>query len=368
LVGSGVAVGAIQLQGLLQRNHLVLDLRVALLALHVVLGDVNPVKKGGVVEGIEALLDVVAGPASLLFGGTVPLGHIGVAFGTGHQVPDDLIVVDGNALVLHVGRRRVASQTSSQGLTLRLILEMTEATGGGRHREMLALDDLGVAGGAAEFLAAAEIPQVLLVVEANATVRHDPQPLLQVAALPGTRRVLDLRPGFLFVGPGDVLHHLIRRLDLSHGFRFDPRSVVTLDARNHVVGGVLPGLVVRFHVVAVVAEPWLGRILQESYRSCSAQDAHDHCSLDQEDQPTPSFLHDSIPPPMPQPLLESLSASFHLFRAASKTPPASTIQSGIPRSFLSHRFSSTDSARWLIPSDQDTIPPVVSSTTTGSRV
>lgn len=80
-VGSSVAVGAIELESLLQGHDLVLDLRVALLALDVVHRDVHLVEEGRVVELLEALSDIVAAPTTLFLGLSVPNRHVGVAFG-----------------------------------------------------------------------------------------------------------------------------------------------------------------------------------------------------------------------------------------------------------------------------------------------
>lgn len=79
-VGARVTAGAIQLQGFLQGHHLVLNLGVALLAFDIVLGDVDFVEKGRVVESVHTLRQVVTGPTSLLLGHPVADGHIRVAF------------------------------------------------------------------------------------------------------------------------------------------------------------------------------------------------------------------------------------------------------------------------------------------------
>ena len=110
VVGAPVAVGAIQFEGLLQSHDLVLDLGVAELALHVVLGDVHFVDERRVVERLHPLREVVAGPTPLLLGRPVPYDHVGVALRTGDQVPDDLFVIDGNSLVLQVRRGRMATR------------------------------------------------------------------------------------------------------------------------------------------------------------------------------------------------------------------------------------------------------------------
>jgi hypothetical protein len=143
-MGSLMTGRAIQLQRLLQCHDFVLDSGVALLAFHVVLGNVDFVKEGGVVEGFHTIRKVVAGPTPIHLSGTVSNGYVGVALGAGNQIPNNLLMVDGHPLVFQVRGGRVASQAPAQRLSLGPILEMTEGAGGRGYGEVFSLDDLGM--------------------------------------------------------------------------------------------------------------------------------------------------------------------------------------------------------------------------------
>jgi hypothetical protein len=140
-----MATGAVKVQGLFQRHHLVLDAGVAELALYVVFRDMDRVEKGRAVEGFQPLGKIVARPAALLLCGAVPLDHVGVALRTGHLVTNDLLVVDEHAFILQIRRAGMTTQASSQGLAYRPVLEVAEITGGGCDRQVLSLDDLRMA-------------------------------------------------------------------------------------------------------------------------------------------------------------------------------------------------------------------------------
>jgi hypothetical protein len=239
-MGSLVAPSAIQLQGFLQRHHLVLNFGVAELTLDVVFGDVDLMDERRVVESLHAFRQVVTRPAPLLLGATVADDYVGVTFRTGNPVPDDLFVVDGYSLEFHVRGCRVTTETSPEGLTYRSVFEMTKVTGRGRDREVLALDDLGMAGRASEVFPATQLAQVLGVVKPHTLERDHAEALLDVTALSRTCRILDLRPGLLLVGSSQVLHHLVRGLNLPHGLCFDPRGVVAFDTWDHIVRGLQP--------------------------------------------------------------------------------------------------------------------------------
>jgi hypothetical protein len=80
-VRTPMATRAVQLKCLLQCHHLVLDLSVALLALHVVLRDVHLVKEGGIIEFLDSILEIMAGPTTLLLRSPIPFGDTRVALG-----------------------------------------------------------------------------------------------------------------------------------------------------------------------------------------------------------------------------------------------------------------------------------------------
>ena len=69
----------------------------------------------------------------------------------------------------------MAPGASCEGSFRRTILEMAQEAGDLRHREMRSLYDLGVTAGASQLLPAAQLAEVLGVVEANALLygRYD---------------------------------------------------------------------------------------------------------------------------------------------------------------------------------------------------
>ena len=70
--------------------------------------------------------------------------------------------------------RRTLAQASAQGLPLGSVLEVTEGAGGGCHRKVLPLYDLGMAGRTSKVLPSPELSQVLSVDPISAA-RHGPR-------------------------------------------------------------------------------------------------------------------------------------------------------------------------------------------------
>ncbi len=152
---------------------------------------------------------------------------------------------------------------------------------------MGALNDLGVAAGAAQVLAATHLTQVVGMIESNPRVVDLTLELpLRMTAGSQAGGVLDLRPGLDAVGACDVLHDLVGGLDLAHRLGFDAGRVVALDALHRVVGGAGPGIVVGLHDVAVSAEAGLAAVLDEPDRADRSQDDQEDPHLDRDLQRT----------------------------------------------------------------------------------
>lgn len=80
-MGTAMAVFTVQLQGLAQLHHLVLNGGVALVASHVVLGNMNRMHQRRVPELLDPFKEVMAGPTAILFGSPISDGNVRVALG-----------------------------------------------------------------------------------------------------------------------------------------------------------------------------------------------------------------------------------------------------------------------------------------------
>jgi hypothetical protein len=129
--------------------------------------------------------------------------------------------------------------------------EMADEAGAFGDRDVVSLDDLGVAACAAEFFPSHQVSQVNLVVEDD-SLESDPafEESRIVAALPEAAFVRDLRPGFGFdIEFCPVAEDLVEALQLDPQEGADPRRIMAGAALDVGVLGLLPALVERFHVV-----------------------------------------------------------------------------------------------------------------------
>jgi hypothetical protein len=126
--------------------------------------------------------------------------------------------------------------------------------------------NLGMAANASHLVKGFEIPEMKSVIEMNRLFIGDLffHEFLGVASFPETARVLDLRiwPGAVFLG--HILNHRIERLDFGPNRGFGFGRVVTRHAGHVVVFGVLPGIIIRHHIVAAFAERRAGRIIERA--------------------------------------------------------------------------------------------------------
>ena len=261
LVGAGVAGDAVG-DRLHVLDDLVLDGQVALGALDLVLGDVGVVDEHGVGVLVQALLLEVALVAVFPGHGPVAHDHLAMALVAFEIVGEDRgVVVAGRVRgqrVLFVAVRAGADLGRVLGL-----LEMAEETAALGDRDVLALDDLGMAARAAELLAPFQVGEVGLMVEGDRFELHrsfEEPPV--VAAFLEAALVLDLGPGLGFqieLGPVPADHDQAFHFGLeSVG---DPGRIMADLAFDGLVGGGLPALVERLHVMADRAELGCGRQL-----------------------------------------------------------------------------------------------------------
>ena len=147
------------------------DRRVALGTLDVVIGEVDPVHQIDVLVLIDPLGIVVAGKAARLIGPTRTPGHLFMTADARGELVDVPRVVDHKARVGDQPRGiEVAARASGHGLSWRSILEVAEETRVRGDRDVITLDDLGMASRAAELLATTQFPKVLCVVETYSTI------------------------------------------------------------------------------------------------------------------------------------------------------------------------------------------------------
>ncbi len=213
---------------------------------------------------------VVALEAPLFLRLALPLDGIEVAVLAGHVPgPHEILVVELGLAELDLPfRGHVADPAAADGVLDAPelgSLEVAQEAGRLGNLHVVPYNDLTVAAGATQLLAALEVGEVGLVVELDLDglfpgrpgrrERHLPlqEPGL-VAPLPQARFVADLRVRLGAVGPSDVLDDLGQRLELQHHLVLDVRRVMAVDARDVVVLRGLPGVVVRFHDVAAGAE------------------------------------------------------------------------------------------------------------------
>jgi hypothetical protein len=142
-------------------------------------------------------------------------------------------------------------------------LEMADEATALRHGDVVSLDDLGMAARAAQLLAPSQVSQVDLVVEDD-RLELDPafEESFVMASHPETAFVRDLGPGLRFdIELCPVAEDLVEALELDPEEGPHSRRVVALAALDSGMGGLLPALVERLHVVANGAELVLGSVL-----------------------------------------------------------------------------------------------------------
>jgi hypothetical protein len=148
------------------------------------------------------------------------------------------------------------------------LLKMANKTRRLRDSDVLSLDDLRVAARAAEFLSPFEVLKMDLVVEDDLLELHLAleKPLF-VASRTQAAFIGDLCPGLGFkVKLGPVAAYLKKSFHLGSEKRSHSRGIMAHAAFHMAVGGRLPALVVRFHVVACAAESGLGRVFCGPYK------------------------------------------------------------------------------------------------------
>ena len=126
-------------------------------------------------------------------------------------------------------RHFVAERALRRTGTGRLSLEMAECAGRLSHRDVAALDDLRMAGSAAQAFAVPQLRQMWSMIEEHAAEKHLPLEQTALVALQA-RCILHLGPGIRPVGAGKVPSH--------HGYGFvlltqlsgDTGSNMTIDA------------------------------------------------------------------------------------------------------------------------------------------
>ena len=147
-------------------------------------------------------------------------------------------------------RHGVAERATPGAMVQRRILEVAQETRAGCHRDVLPLNDLRVAAGTTQLLAAAQLGQVRLMIEENFAVQLTPeQQAFGVAAAAQATAVGHVAPRFAAVGARKVAGHHRQCFDLFWISDCDPRRNVALHASDIAMRGVLPRLVVRPHVV-----------------------------------------------------------------------------------------------------------------------
>lgn len=136
-----------------------LDRRVALGTLDVVIGEMDPMHQIDVVVLIDPLGLVVAGETPGLTGSARTAGHLFMTANARSELVDVPWVVDHKTGVGDQPRGiEVAAGAAGQGLSHGSILEVTEVTSVRCDRDMIALNDLGMASRASQLLAATQFP------------------------------------------------------------------------------------------------------------------------------------------------------------------------------------------------------------------
>jgi hypothetical protein len=159
IVNALMAARAVKLERRCERGDSMFDRRVALGTLDVVIGEMDPVHQVDVVVLIDPLGLVVAGKAAGMTGSARTAGHLFMTANARSELVYVPRVVDHKAGVGDQPRGiEVAAGASRQRLARRSILEVTEETGVRCNRDMIALNDLGVASRASELLATTQFP------------------------------------------------------------------------------------------------------------------------------------------------------------------------------------------------------------------
>jgi len=248
-----------------------------------VLGHVVVVDEGDVIELGDLLGLVVAGEAAVLLHLAGAAQHVAVAVGAGdaalqHERP----VVVGHVAQLEVlGGQVVAAGAAADGVDvapLALAQEVAQDAGVVGHLDVPAHHHLRVARHAPQLAPPAPLGQVGAVIEVDPGAGDDPalQQPGGVAAGAHAGGVVHLGVGLGGVGAGHVLDHLREGLELVPQVHLrGAGGVVALHARDLVVLGGLPGLVVGLHDVARVAEGGAFRVAHQPAQG-HQRDGHPH--------------------------------------------------------------------------------------------
>ncbi len=233
-----------------------LYLKMASLAFYFVLSNVFLMDEEGIFVTIKVILLEMTVHAVFKRHCPVAYYHLAVTLLAGDVMLDGKGMVVTHQLLGSLNRCVVAVGAVGRGFRV-LSLEMAEKTGAGGDSDMLPLNDLGMAAGAAEFLTPAKFGQMGSVVEQYFLLELDLalQQTLIVAASPETAFIGNLRPG---LGPpvtmSRIFNQLLQTLDLALERGKYPRRVVADNAGHITVRRKLPGPVKRLHVMAGVAE------------------------------------------------------------------------------------------------------------------
>jgi hypothetical protein len=130
------------------------------------------------------------------------------------------------------------------------------------HRDVISLDDLGMAARATQLLASAKVRQMNLVVKDD-FLERDPsfEESFVMAPRPETAFVWDLGPGLgLDIEFCPVAEDLVEAFELDSQKGPDPGRIMALAAFDSGMGGFLPALVERLHVMADGTELMMGGV------------------------------------------------------------------------------------------------------------
>ena len=190
----------------------------------------------------------------------IPLNHTEMTFLAGDPSIDILAMIEIPSFDIDIAfGRNVAGGATSNGardavffsLCPRLIV-MADETVDFMNPEVGSLNDLGVAGGAAEFHPPSEFLEVFSMGEGDVLIDHVSLEILSLmTSLLEAGRITDLRVGlrgFLSgdeVGQGDLSIH-----PLSFHVVEKPRLIMALGASDTPVTGGLPGIDIGIHLMA----------------------------------------------------------------------------------------------------------------------
>jgi hypothetical protein len=262
LMRPGVAGPAIG-QGFDIPDDLVLDLEVALVALDFVEPDMVQMDEVRIIVFFETLSFEVALVAVFPGNGAITDDCPAVAFVAIAAVGED----DGVVAARLAGRGQLLPRMTVGALADRRVgfalFEMADKTGAFRDRDVLSLDDLGMAARTAEALSPSEVGQVDLVVKDDLFELDLPlEKAFFVAARPEAALVRNFGPGLGFkVKLGPVTAQLHQAFHFGPEKVFYARRIMTGAAGDVAMGRCLPALIKSLHIMTGRTEPGSGREL-----------------------------------------------------------------------------------------------------------